>query len=139
MYRTKCISTNQAKGAFNNNVGKLLSFFDPLPPYVDIFYLIKVDKNSTFFDYLTHLFLSTQFVNNKPLTSKMHLNASKYAEKYRDNLGFRRAREKKSNITALTKLAQKVNFLWKLSKCRNSFQGSLELRYLLKNIPYIHF
>ena len=27
-------------------------FFDPLPPYVDIFYLINVDKNKTFLDYL---------------------------------------------------------------------------------------
>ena len=29
-----------------------LGFFDHLPPSVDIFYLIKVDKKSTFLDYL---------------------------------------------------------------------------------------
>ena len=93
------------KGAFTNFVDKFFSFFDHLPPYVDIFYLINVDKNSTCPPFLVNI------VFEQPLTSKMHLNASKYAEKYRDNLGFRRAREKKSNITALTKLAQKVNFL----------------------------
>ena len=32
------------KGAFTNYVDKILSYFDDLPPYVDIFYLIKVDK-----------------------------------------------------------------------------------------------
>ena len=33
-----------------------LSFFDHLPPSVDIFYLIKVDKTSTFLDYLPPTF-----------------------------------------------------------------------------------
>ena len=38
------------KGAFFNYVDKI--FFGHLPPYVDIFYLIRVDKKPTFLDYL---------------------------------------------------------------------------------------
>ena len=38
------------KGAFFNYVDKI--FFDHLPPYVDIFYLIRVDKKSISLDYL---------------------------------------------------------------------------------------
>ena len=39
-------------GVFTNYVDKFLSFFDHLTPYVDIFYLINVDKKSWFLDYL---------------------------------------------------------------------------------------
>ena len=39
-------------GAFTNYVDKFLAFFDHLTPCVDIFYLINVDKNKTFLDYL---------------------------------------------------------------------------------------
>ena len=39
-------------GGFTNYVDKFLAFFDHLPPCVDIFYLINVDKNKTFLDYL---------------------------------------------------------------------------------------
>ena len=38
--------------AFFNYVDKSLAFFDHLPPYVDISYLIRVSKKSTFLDYL---------------------------------------------------------------------------------------
>ena len=31
------------KGTFFNYVDNILAFFDHLPPYVDIFYLIRVD------------------------------------------------------------------------------------------------
>ena len=30
-------------GAFFNYVDKILAFYDHLPPYIDIFYLIRVD------------------------------------------------------------------------------------------------
>ena len=40
------------KGAFTNYVDRFMTFFDHLPPYVDIFYLINVDKKSTFLDSL---------------------------------------------------------------------------------------
>ena len=33
-------------------VEKIWAFFHHLPPYVDIFYLVRVDKKSTFSDYL---------------------------------------------------------------------------------------
>ena len=40
---------------------QVFDFFDHLPPWVDIFYLINIDKKSTFLDYLvpTHLLVST--------------------------------------------------------------------------------
>ena len=40
--------TNIGRGAFTNYVDKFLDFFDQLPPCVDIFYLISVDKNKHF-------------------------------------------------------------------------------------------
>ena len=40
------------KGPFTNYVDKILVFFDHLPPCVDIFYGIHVDKKWTFLDYL---------------------------------------------------------------------------------------
>ena len=40
------------KGLLANYVDNLLAFFDHLSSYVDIFYLINVDKKSTFLDYL---------------------------------------------------------------------------------------
>ena len=40
------------RGVVTNYVDKFLSFVDHLPTYVDIFYLINVDKKSTFLDYL---------------------------------------------------------------------------------------
>ena len=33
----------ESKGSFTNYVDKILAFFDHLPPFVDSFYLIKVD------------------------------------------------------------------------------------------------
>ena len=37
------------KGAFFDCLDKVLAFFDHLPPYlIDIFYLIRVEKKSTF-------------------------------------------------------------------------------------------
>ena len=36
------------KGVFTNYVDKILAFFDHLPPSVDIFYGINVDKKSIF-------------------------------------------------------------------------------------------
>ena len=38
-------------GRSQTTLTSLCLFFDPLPPYVDIFYLINVDKNKTFLDY----------------------------------------------------------------------------------------
>ena len=40
------------KGLFTKYVDNLLAFFDRLSSYVDIFYLLNVDKKSTFLDYL---------------------------------------------------------------------------------------
>ena len=45
------------RGTFFNHVDKILVFFDHLPLYVDIFYLIRVNKKSTFSDYLPIDFL----------------------------------------------------------------------------------
>ena len=42
----------QNKGSFTNYVDKILAFFDHLPPCVDIFYGITVDKKWTFLDHL---------------------------------------------------------------------------------------
>ena len=36
------------KGTFTNYVDKFLAFFDHLSPFVDIFYLIMVDKKPKF-------------------------------------------------------------------------------------------
>ena len=47
------------RGAFFNYVDKIFAFFDHLPPYVDIFYLVNVDKKVNIFGLPTHLFLST--------------------------------------------------------------------------------
>ena len=41
------------KGPFKNYVGKILAFFDHLPPCVDIFYVMNVDKKWTFLDHLS--------------------------------------------------------------------------------------
>ena len=38
--------------AFTNYIDRFLAFFDHLPPYVDILYLINIDEKSTFMDYL---------------------------------------------------------------------------------------
>ena len=38
------------KGSFTNYVDKILAFFDHLPPCVDIFYGINVDKKLKFLD-----------------------------------------------------------------------------------------
>ena len=40
------------KGSFTNYVDKILAFFDHLPPCVDIFYGMNVDKKWTFLDNL---------------------------------------------------------------------------------------
>ena len=36
------------KGTFNNHVDKILMIFYPLPPSVDIFYVLNVDKFGKF-------------------------------------------------------------------------------------------
>ena len=50
------ITAQNHLGAFTNYVDKILALFDPLPPSVDIFYLINVDKKWTFSDHLPPLF-----------------------------------------------------------------------------------
>ena len=40
------------KGSFTNYVGKILAYFDHLPPSIDIFYGMNVDKKWTFSDHL---------------------------------------------------------------------------------------
>ena len=47
------------RGAFFNYVDNILAYFDHLPSYVDIFYLIRVDQKVDIFWLPTHLFLST--------------------------------------------------------------------------------
>ena len=42
------VSENLGKGSFTNYVDKVLAFFDHLPPSVDIFYLMNVDKKQHF-------------------------------------------------------------------------------------------
>ena len=39
-------------GPFKNYVDKIMTFLTTCPPFDDIFYLIAVNKNSTFVDYL---------------------------------------------------------------------------------------
>ena len=39
-------------GLFTNYVDRILAFFDHLPPSVDIFYCINIDKKTRFLDYL---------------------------------------------------------------------------------------
>ena len=43
---------NDRKGSFTNYVDKILAFFDHLTPFIDIFYLINIDKKLTFLNYL---------------------------------------------------------------------------------------
>ena len=43
---------DQYKGSFTNYFDKILASFDHLTPSVDIFYLMNIDKKSTFLDYL---------------------------------------------------------------------------------------
>ena len=43
---------NFGKGSFTNYVDKILAFFDHLPPCVDIFYGMNIDKNWTLEDHL---------------------------------------------------------------------------------------
>ena len=45
-------NSNLHLGSFKNYVDKFLAFFDHLLAWVDIFYLINVDKNKTFLNYL---------------------------------------------------------------------------------------
>ena len=40
------------KGSFTNYVDTILAFFDHLTHFVDIFYLMNIDKKSMFVDYL---------------------------------------------------------------------------------------
>ena len=40
------------KGSFTNYVDTILTFFDHLPPSVDIFYVMNIDKKWTFLDHL---------------------------------------------------------------------------------------
>ena len=61
---------NWCKEAFKNYVDKFLAFFDHLPPCVDIFYLINVDKNKTFLDYLPTKFVNTTNKTEKAFTIK---------------------------------------------------------------------
>ena len=45
---TPVISFNLVLGSFTNYVDKILAFFDHLPPCVDIFYGMNIDKKSIF-------------------------------------------------------------------------------------------
>ena len=55
-HRTAQLAGGQkAKGLFTNYVDKILAFFDHLPPCVDIFYGMNVDKKWTFLDHLPTL------------------------------------------------------------------------------------
>ena len=47
-----CNDLQWNKGPFTNYVDKILTFLTTCPPFDDIFYLIAVNKNSTFVDYL---------------------------------------------------------------------------------------
>ena len=38
-------------GAFNNYVDQIFTFFDPLPPCVDSFYILSMDKNRHFWPF----------------------------------------------------------------------------------------
>ena len=61
------IETSMDKGAFTNYVDKFLAFFDHLPPCVDIFYLINVDKIRHF--WTTYPPSLVNVVCERPLTS----------------------------------------------------------------------
>ena len=51
-----CTLHNCYKGRFTNCVDKILAFFDHLPPCIDIFYGMNVDKKWTFLDHLPTLY-----------------------------------------------------------------------------------
>ena len=46
-----------SKGSFTNYIDKILTFFDHLPPFVDILFRMNVDKNWTILGPPTHLVL----------------------------------------------------------------------------------
>ena len=60
-------TSNLFKGAFTNYVDKFLAFFDHLPPYVDIFYPIFLDKKYIHF-WTTYPPLLVNVVCERPLT-----------------------------------------------------------------------
>jgi hypothetical protein len=60
-YKTVSFHSN-SKQAFTNHVEKFLPFFDHLPPSIDIFYFINVDKKSI----LPPLFVSKRSFLPKP-------------------------------------------------------------------------
>ena len=55
----------QSKGLFTNYVDKILTFFDHLPPCVDIFYCIMLTKSGHF--RTTYLLLLVNVVCERPL------------------------------------------------------------------------
>ena len=55
------------KGSFTNYIDKILAFFDHLPPCVDIFCSMNVDKKWTFLDHCTYLPGLVNVVCERPL------------------------------------------------------------------------
>ena len=51
-----CLVKEYNKGGSKTTLTSFLAFLDHLPPYVDIFYLINVQKKSTFLNYLPILY-----------------------------------------------------------------------------------
>ena len=51
IFTALCRNMNLNNGAFTNYVDKILALFDYLPPSVDIFYIMNVDKKWTFSDH----------------------------------------------------------------------------------------
>ena len=75
LYSNNRTIRNNAKNTFTNYVDKILSYFDHLPPYVDIFYLIKVDKMWHF--WTTYPPLLVNVVWERPLMGKsLHFHPS---------------------------------------------------------------
>ena len=49
-FTARYVLVKLSRGPFTNYVDKILAFFDHLPPSVDIFYRMNVDKKGTFLD-----------------------------------------------------------------------------------------
>ena len=66
------------KGLFTNYVDKILTFFDHLPPCIEIFYGMNVDKKWTFLDHLpTYLPRLVNVVCERPLTISLAIAINK--------------------------------------------------------------
>ena len=67
--RFKLLARIISKGAFNNYVERILSFFDPPPPCVNSFYTLSVDKNRHFLTpsprHLVHVIIECPLRNFK--------------------------------------------------------------------------